>query len=59
MSYTVWTAKRYAADEGMPNVFDQGDTCLLADIPTAALADKLCDRLAEIYGDDSAWVEQD
>lgn len=48
MSYSVWTI----------NPIDD-ETCVLADIPTHRLAEKLVARLLEIYNDDRAWVEQD
>lgn len=48
MAYTVWTV----------NTIDD-EACVLAGIPTRALADRLVERLSEIYGDDQARVEED
>lgn len=45
--FSVWTI----------NPIDS-ETCVLADIPSRDLAEKLVIRLREIYSDNRAWVEE-
>lgn len=59
MSWAVWTEKKYHADEGMPSFLEQGDSCLLMGIPTYSLAERLCARVKDIYGDETARIEKE
>ncbi|MGV9850439.1 hypothetical protein ACWDWU_16970 [Streptomyces sp. NPDC003442] len=48
MTYTVWTKDQ-----------DGNNRALLCSIPLLGLAEKLVVRVMEVYGDRTAWIEED